>query len=52
MYNKCILQVDCPPPRTAARLLDKLVGDYLEETCVNPTFITEHPQVSVHVSIG
>merc|ERR1739838_7929 len=34
--------VDCPPPRTAARLLDKLVGDYLEETCVNPTFITEH----------
>jgi len=38
-------QVDCAPPRTAARLLDKLVGDYLEETCVNPTFITEHPQV-------
>jgi len=38
-------QVDCPPPRTAARLLDKLVGDYLEETCINPTFITEHPQV-------
>jgi len=38
-------QVDCPPPRTAARLLDKLVGDFLEETCINPTFITEHPQV-------
>jgi len=38
-------QVECPPPRTAARLLDKLVGDYLEETCINPTFITEHPQV-------
>merc|ERR1711909_265462 len=38
-------EVDCPPPRTAARLLDKLVGDYLEETCINPTFITEHPQV-------
>jgi len=37
--------VECPPPRTAARLLDKLVGDFLEETCVNPTFITEHPQV-------
>ena len=30
---------------TAPRLLDKLVGDYLEETCINPTFITEHPQV-------
>jgi len=38
-------QVDCAAPRTAARLLDKLVGDYLEETCINPTFITEHPQV-------
>jgi len=37
--------VDCSPPRTAARLLDKLVGEFLEETCVNPTFITEHPQV-------
>lgn len=37
--------VDCSAPRTAARLLDKLVGEFLEETCVNPTFITEHPQV-------
>lgn len=37
--------VDCSSPRTAARLLDKLVGEYLEETCINPTFITEHPQV-------
>jgi len=42
----CVMkQVECPPPRTAARLLDKLVGDYLEETCIHPTFITEHPQV-------
>lgn len=38
-------QVECTPPRTAARLLDKLVGEYLEETCVSPTFICEHPQV-------
>lgn len=37
--------VDCSAPRTAARLLDKLVGEFLEETCVNPTFIMEHPQV-------
>merc|ERR1711974_284922 len=37
--------VECSAPRTAARLLDKLVGEYLEETCINPTFITEHPQV-------
>jgi lysyl-tRNA synthetase class 2 len=42
----CVMkQVECPPPRTAARLLDKLVGDFLEETCIHPTFITEHPQV-------
>lgn len=37
--------VECNPPRTSARLLDKLVGEYLEENCINPTFITEHPQV-------
>ncbi|XP_009857990.2 lysine--tRNA ligase isoform X1 [Ciona intestinalis] len=39
------LGVECPPPRTTARLLDKLVGDYLEVTCINPTFITEHPEI-------
>jgi len=37
--------VECSSPRTAARLLDKLVGEYLEETCISPCFITEHPQV-------
>ncbi|KAM7015088.1 lysine--tRNA ligase isoform 2-T2 [Tautogolabrus adspersus] len=37
--------VDCPPPRTTARLLDKLVGDFLEVTCINPTFICDHPQI-------
>ncbi|KAL7745172.1 hypothetical protein ACLKA6_008225 [Drosophila palustris] len=38
-------QVECPAPRTTARLLDKLVGEYIEETCINPTFICEHPQI-------
>lgn len=37
--------VDCTPPRTTARLLDKLVGEFIEEKCINPTFITEHPQI-------
>lgn len=37
--------IECPPPRTSARLLDKLVGDFIEETCINPTFICEHPQI-------
>ncbi|XP_034473005.1 lysine--tRNA ligase isoform X1 [Drosophila innubila] len=38
-------QVECPAPRTTARLLDKLVGEYIEEECINPTFICEHPQI-------
>nr|XP_034182077.1 lysine--tRNA ligase isoform X1 [Osmia lignaria] len=38
-------EVECPPPRTAARLLDKLVGEFIEETCINPTFILDHPQI-------
>ena len=37
--------VDCSHPRTSARLLDKLVGEYIESQCINPTFITEHPQM-------
>ena len=37
--------VECTPPQTTARLLDKLVGDYLENQCVNPTFICDHPQI-------
>ncbi|KAI8100510.1 hypothetical protein M9435_006994 [Picochlorum sp. BPE23] len=38
-------EIDCPPPKTTARLLDKLVGEYLESQCVNPTFICDHPQI-------
>ncbi|XP_029464107.1 lysine--tRNA ligase isoform X2 [Rhinatrema bivittatum] len=37
--------VECPLPRTIARLLDKLVGEFLEVTCINPTFICDHPQI-------
>eukprot|EP00359_Climacostomum_virens_P002156 CAMPEP_0204900322 /NCGR_PEP_ID=MMETSP1397-20131031/2396_1 /ASSEMBLY_ACC=CAM_ASM_000891 /TAXON_ID=49980 /ORGANISM="Climacostomum Climacostomum virens, Strain Stock W-24" /LENGTH=552 /DNA_ID=CAMNT_0052068445 /DNA_START=2663 /DNA_END=4321 /DNA_ORIENTATION=+ len=37
--------VECPPPRTTPRLLDKLVGDFLEVKCTNPTFIIDHPQI-------
>jgi lysyl-tRNA synthetase class 2 len=36
-------KVDCSSPRTAARLLDKLVGDFLEVQCISPTFIMDHP---------
>eukprot|EP00842_Homolaphlyctis_polyrhiza_P004207 jgi/Hompol1/4788/HPOL_003883-RA len=37
--------VDCSAPRTSARLLDKLVGEYIESQCINPAFITEHPMM-------
>lgn len=38
-------EIECPPPRTSTRLLDKLVGEFLEEKCINPTFICDHPQI-------
>lgn len=38
-------QVECPTPRTTARLLDKLVGEFIEESCINPTFICDHPEI-------
>ncbi|XP_032681612.1 lysine--tRNA ligase isoform X2 [Odontomachus brunneus] len=37
--------VECAAPRTSARLLDKLVGEFIEEKCINPTYIIDHPQV-------
>ncbi|KAL8988438.1 MAG: hypothetical protein Q9177_002493 [Variospora cf. flavescens] len=39
------MNVECTPPETNARMLDKLVGEFIEETCINPTFITGHPQM-------
>lgn len=38
-------EVDCSPPRTVARLLDKLVGEFIEEECTSPTYIIDHPQI-------
>ncbi|XP_072179703.1 lysine--tRNA ligase-like [Diadema setosum] len=37
--------VECTPPRTTARLLDKLVGEFVETQCVSPTFIMDHPEI-------
>ncbi|XP_076754994.1 lysyl-tRNA synthetase isoform X2 [Xylocopa sonorina] len=46
LSDLCIkYEVECPPPRTTARLLDKLVGEFIEERCINPTFILDHPQI-------
>ena len=38
-------KVDCAFPRTTSRLIDKLVGEYLETKCLNPTFIIDHPTI-------
>ncbi|KAJ5513360.1 Nucleic acid-binding OB-fold [Penicillium fimorum] len=39
------MNVECSAPQTNARMLDKLVGEFIENTCINPTFITGHPQM-------
>ncbi|KAJ5646765.1 lysyl-tRNA synthetase [Penicillium lividum] len=39
------MNLDCSPPLTNARMLDKMVGEFIEDTCINPTFIFGHPQM-------
>ena len=43
--------VDCPEPKTIARLLDRLVGEFLEPIFVNPTFLIGHPQVCIMIQV-
>lgn len=38
-------KVDCSAPRSTARLIDKLVGEFLESQCVSPGFIIDTPQI-------
>jgi lysyl-tRNA synthetase class 2 len=37
--------IECTIPRTTPKLLDKLIGEYIEPQCVNPTFVINHPLV-------
>lgn len=37
--------VVCPPPTTTARLIDRLVSEFLEVDCINPTFMMDQPQL-------
>ncbi|PVU90429.1 hypothetical protein BB559_004633 [Furculomyces boomerangus] len=37
--------IECAAPRTNSRLLDKLVSEFLEPQCINPTFIINTPQM-------
>ena len=40
LVKECGLDCDV---KTSAKLMDTLIGEYLEEQCVSPTFICEHP---------
>ncbi|GMF49259.1 unnamed protein product [Phytophthora fragariaefolia] len=35
--------VECAKPHTCTRLVDKLIGHFVEPMCVNPTFLYNHP---------
>ena len=35
--------VECGAPRTTARLIDKLCGEYIESKCKDPCYITDTP---------
>lgn len=37
--------VECKAPRSTARLIDKLVGEFLESQCVSPGYIIDTPQI-------
>lgn len=37
--------IKCEEPKTIPRLLDKLIGHFIEPQCINPTFLTNHPLV-------
>lgn len=44
-FDKLAVQhnVAVSAPRTISRLIDKLVGHFIEVDCKNPTFLMEHP---------
>lgn len=46
-FDKLCVQhhVACSAPRSTTRLIDKLVGHFIEVDCKNPTFLMEHPQI-------
>ncbi|CEG41258.1 lysine-trna ligase [Plasmopara halstedii] len=35
--------VECAKPHTCTRLMDKLIGHFIEPKCINPTFLYDHP---------
>jgi lysyl-tRNA synthetase, class II len=44
--------IPCSEPRTMMRLLDKLIGYYIEPECVNPTLLFNHPIIMSPLAKG
>lgn len=44
--------MECPPPQSVARLLDKLVGEFVESQCQHPTFLIDQPQIMSPLAKG
>lgn len=46
-YNKLreILNVKITKPHTLNRLIDGLIGEFVEPLCIQPTFLMNHPQI-------
>jgi lysyl-tRNA synthetase class 2 len=40
-----MLEVKISPPHTLNRLVDGLVGEFVEPLCIQPTFLINHPQI-------
>lgn len=40
-----LLEVKITPPHTLNRLVDGLIGEFVEVLCIQPTFLINHPQV-------
>jgi len=38
-------EIECPPPLTTMRLMDKLTERFIESEIISPAFITEHPTI-------
>ncbi|TDH72438.1 hypothetical protein CCR75_000738 [Bremia lactucae] len=36
--------IACAKPHTCTRLVDKLIGHFIEPKCINPTFLYNHPK--------
>ena len=42
---KDLLEVKISPPHTLNRLVDGLIGEFVEVLCINPTFLINQPQI-------